>query len=93
MYDPTSDAFTSGGWQVGLQHHRTFSLLPPSLTSLPHLAPSLAPAEKQSLDATWQDAATCVICGAIAGLLIGITAEYYTSNSFKPVLELVRALI
>jgi hypothetical protein len=42
------------------------------------------------LDATWQDAATCVICGAIAGLLIGITAEYYTSNSFKPVLELVR---
>ena len=45
----------------------------------------------KSLDATSKDAAICVICGTVSGLLIGITAEYYTSNSFQPVKDLVNA--
>jgi len=34
------------------------------------------------------DAALCVIMGAVAGLIIGLLTEYYTSHSYKPVREL-----
>merc|ERR1719223_2394631 len=34
------------------------------------------------------DAASCVIMGAVAGLIIGLLTEYYTSHSYKPVREL-----
>ena len=43
------------------------------------------------LDATWVDGAVCVICGSLGGLAIGLTAEFYTSNSYKPVKDLVNA--
>lgn len=45
----------------------------------------------KSLDASWIDAAACVISGALGALTIGLTAEYYTSNSYKPVQDLVKA--
>ena len=45
----------------------------------------------KSLEATWTDGAACVTCGSLGGLLIGLTAEFYTSNSYKPVKELVNA--
>merc|ERR1719221_2177921 len=35
----------------------------------------------------WQ-AFTCVIMGAVGGLIIGLITEYYTSHSYKPVREL-----
>mmetsp|Transcript_10627 Transcript_10627/g.11725 ORF Transcript_10627/g.11725 Transcript_10627/m.11725 type:complete len:755 (+) Transcript_10627:28-2292(+) len=34
------------------------------------------------------EAATCVIMGAVGGLVIGLITEYYTSHSYKPVREL-----
>jgi len=34
------------------------------------------------------DAAYCVIMGAVGGLIIGLITEYYTSHSYKPVREL-----
>jgi inorganic pyrophosphatase len=33
----------------------------------------------------------CVMCGLWTGLIIGFITEYYTSNRFSPVLELVEA--
>jgi len=37
------------------------------------------------------DAAYCVIMGAVGGLIIGLITEYYTSHSYKPVRELADA--
>lgn len=34
------------------------------------------------------EAFTCVIMGAVGGLIIGLITEYYTSHSYKPVREL-----
>jgi len=34
------------------------------------------------------DCATCVIMGAVGGLIIGLITEYYTSHSYRPVREL-----
>jgi inorganic pyrophosphatase len=39
----------------------------------------------------WWGAATCVAVGTIGGLLTGGMTEYYTSYSFKPVIDLARA--
>ena len=45
----------------------------------------------KELEATWIDAGACVISGSLGGLLIGLTAEFYTSNSYRPVKDLVNA--
>jgi len=37
------------------------------------------------------DAAYCVIMGAVGGLIIGLITEYYTSHSYKPVRELANS--
>ena len=39
------------------------------------------------------DACVCVLAGTIAGMIIGFSAEYYTSNSFAPVRGLANACI
>jgi H+-translocating diphosphatase len=40
---------------------------------------------------TQQDVFICVIAGAVGGLIIGLTTEYYTSKEYSPVKELVEA--
>lgn len=40
---------------------------------------------------TPDDAAFCVIMGAVGGLTIGLITEYYTSHSYKPVRELANS--
>ena len=45
----------------------------------------------QTLNATQQDVFICVIIGAVGGLIIGLTTEYYTSKEYAPVKELVEA--
>lgn len=39
------------------------------------------------------DAAVCVSCGVVGGLIIGLITEYYTSNTFNPVKEVAKACI
>lgn len=45
----------------------------------------------QNLNATNYDAFVCVISGAIGGLIIGLTTEYYTSKEYQPVIELANS--
>ena len=45
------------------------------------------------LNATNIDACVCVVMGVVAGLLIGFSAEYYTSSSFLPVRSLTDACV
>jgi len=45
----------------------------------------------KSLQATQFDAFLCVAVGAVGGLIIGLTTEYYTSKVYTPVRELVNA--
>ena len=45
----------------------------------------------KSLDATRFGAVTCIVSGAIGGLIIGLVTEYYTSKEYLPVKELVYA--
>lgn len=45
----------------------------------------------KSLLATQFDAFLCVAVGAVGGLIIGLTTEYYTSKVYTPVRELVNA--
>ena len=40
---------------------------------------------------TSSDAAICVIVGAVGGLIIGLTTEYYTSKEYNPVKELANS--
>mmetsp|Transcript_20880 Transcript_20880/g.30971 ORF Transcript_20880/g.30971 Transcript_20880/m.30971 type:complete len:736 (+) Transcript_20880:53-2260(+) len=40
-----------------------------------------------TVTATPQGAATCISCGVVGGLLIGLITEYYTSHSYAPVRE------
>lgn len=42
----------------------------------------------KSLNASRGDAVACVVAGAIGGLVIGLTTEYYTSKVYQPVIEL-----
>jgi len=39
------------------------------------------------------DAAVCVCCGVVGGLIIGLVTEFYTSNTFRPVKEVAKACI
>ncbi len=43
------------------------------------------------LSATQQDVFICVVSGAVGGLIIGLTTEYYTSKEYSPVKELVES--
>lgn len=43
------------------------------------------------INATSYDAFVCVSCGAVGGLIIGLTTEYFTSKEYSPVLELVNS--
>lgn len=45
----------------------------------------------QNISATNYDAFVCVISGAIGGLIIGLTTEYYTSKEYHPVVELANS--
>ena len=45
------------------------------------------------VNATNVDACVCVVLGVLAGLLIGFSAEYYTSNAFQPVRSLTEACV
>mmetsp|Transcript_11614 Transcript_11614/g.38182 ORF Transcript_11614/g.38182 Transcript_11614/m.38182 type:complete len:740 (+) Transcript_11614:113-2332(+) len=40
---------------------------------------------------TWFGAAFCSVVGTVAGLVIGLVTEFYTSHSFEPVKECARA--
>ena len=44
-----------------------------------------------SINAHASDAFVCVIAGAIGGLIIGLTTEYYTSKEYQPVIELAHS--
>jgi len=44
-----------------------------------------------SIDATKWDAFACVVSGALGGLIIGLTTEYYTSKEYSPVIELANS--
>lgn len=39
------------------------------------------------------EACTCVVMGAIGGLIIGLVTEYYTSHSYKPVREVAHSCV
>jgi H(+)-translocating pyrophosphatase len=43
------------------------------------------------INATQQDVFICIIVGAVGGLVIGLTTEYYTSKEYEPVKDLVNA--
>jgi len=45
----------------------------------------------KNIDATRSDAIVCVVSGAIGGLIIGLTTEYYTSKEYFPVKELANS--
>jgi len=45
----------------------------------------------KSLNATRGDAVSCVVAGALGGLIIGLTTEYYTSKEYQPVKELANS--
>jgi H(+)-translocating pyrophosphatase len=44
-----------------------------------------------TIHATNWDAFACVVSGAMGGLIIGLTTEYYTSKEYAPVLELAES--
>mmetsp|Transcript_11486 Transcript_11486/g.14896 ORF Transcript_11486/g.14896 Transcript_11486/m.14896 type:complete len:768 (+) Transcript_11486:69-2372(+) len=39
----------------------------------------------------WYEAWLCVISGTVGGLIIGLITEYYTSNTYAPVIEVARS--
>jgi len=41
-------------------------------------------------DCKWWHPGVCVTLGLVAGFLIGIATDYYTSNSHPPVMEIAR---
>jgi len=43
------------------------------------------------VDAKWWGAFICLACGFWSGLIIGLTTEYYTSHSYKPVREVAQS--
>lgn len=45
----------------------------------------------RTLQATQHDIFLCVTAGAVGGLIIGLTTEYYTSKEYSPVRELVES--
>ena len=45
----------------------------------------------ESLTVTWYGAAFCCAAGTVAGLIIGLVTEFFTSHSFEPVKECARA--
>lgn len=55
---------------------------------LPASIEILATVGSDKITFTPNEAALCVIMGAVGGLTIGLITEYYTSHSYKPVREL-----
>ncbi len=49
------------------------------------------PGMAKTIQASHGDAFTCVICGAICGLIIGLSTEYFTSKEYLPVKGLVNS--
>jgi len=45
----------------------------------------------KAINATRGDAVACVVAGALGGLIIGLTTEYYTSKEYAPVKELAES--
>lgn len=49
------------------------------------------PGVAKTVHASHGDAFTCVVCGAIGGLIIGLSTEYFTSKEYSPVQGLVNS--
>jgi H(+)-translocating pyrophosphatase len=45
----------------------------------------------KAMTATRGDAIACVVSGAVGGLIIGLTTEYYTSKDYAPVIDLANS--
>jgi len=76
-----------------LQLISTTVLMIPAITSaaksfLPEEFTIAATVGNATLTISPTDASSCVIMGAVSGLIIGLVTEYYTSHSYKPVREL-----
>ena len=57
--------------------------------SLPHSWLQQIPGSMDH-EAHWSYPASCVTMGLISGYLIGLSTDYYTSNSHKPVQEMAQ---
>jgi inorganic pyrophosphatase len=71
----------------------TFGIVPVSYIVAHWFLPAVFHIEgvARTHDATASNAALCISAGAVGGLIIGLTTEYYTSKEYGPVKELVHA--
>jgi len=71
----------------------TFGIVPASYIMAHWFLPAVFHIDgvARSHDATPSNAGLCISAGAVGGLIIGLTTEYYTSKEYGPVRELVTA--